>query len=45
LFLVAQLARRWGTRYTTAGKIIWAEQTIPTPAKDSGTASTSILGP
>jgi anti-sigma regulatory factor (Ser/Thr protein kinase) len=29
LFLVAQLARRWGTRYTTAGKIIWAEQTIP----------------
>jgi anti-sigma regulatory factor (Ser/Thr protein kinase) len=34
LFLVAQLARRWGTRYTTAGKIIWAEQTIPAPAKD-----------
>ncbi|MFK4221942.1 SpoIIE family protein phosphatase [Streptomyces sp. NPDC019890] len=25
LFLVAQLARRWGTRYTTEGKIIWAE--------------------
>ncbi|MDX3247025.1 SpoIIE family protein phosphatase [Streptomyces sp. ME18-1-4] len=29
LFLVAQLAHRWGARYTTAGKIIWAEQEIP----------------
>ncbi|GGI96223.1 SpoIIE family protein phosphatase/ATP-binding protein [Streptomyces brasiliensis] len=29
LFLVAQLADRWGTRYTPAGKIIWAEQTLP----------------
>jgi serine phosphatase RsbU (regulator of sigma subunit)/PAS domain-containing protein/anti-sigma regulatory factor (Ser/Thr protein kinase) len=29
LFLVAQLAERWGTRYTTAGKIIWAEQPLP----------------
>ncbi|MFE9453692.1 SpoIIE family protein phosphatase [Streptomyces sp. NPDC006739] len=29
LFLVAQLAERWGTRYTPAGKIIWAEQTLP----------------
>jgi PAS domain-containing protein/anti-sigma regulatory factor (Ser/Thr protein kinase) len=26
LFLVAQLAERWGTRYLPAGKIIWAEQ-------------------
>ncbi|GAA1913381.1 SpoIIE family protein phosphatase [Streptantibioticus ferralitis] len=25
LFLVAQLSRRWGTRYTPDGKIIWAE--------------------
>ncbi|MFI9721831.1 SpoIIE family protein phosphatase [Streptomyces sp. NPDC052396] len=25
LFLVAQLADRWGTRYTAEGKIIWAE--------------------
>jgi serine phosphatase RsbU (regulator of sigma subunit)/anti-sigma regulatory factor (Ser/Thr protein kinase)/PAS domain-containing protein len=25
LFLVAQFAERWGTRYTTTGKIIWAE--------------------
>lgn len=29
LFLVAQLARRWGTRYTHRGKIIWAEQSLP----------------
>ncbi|MEU9942708.1 SpoIIE family protein phosphatase [Streptomyces lavendulae] len=25
LFLVAQLAQAWGTRYTTGGKVIWAE--------------------
>ncbi|MGW2635826.1 SpoIIE family protein phosphatase [Streptomyces sp. NPDC001348] len=29
LFLVAQLAERWGTRYTPTGKIIWAEQAMP----------------
>ncbi|MFC9927681.1 SpoIIE family protein phosphatase [Streptomyces sp. NPDC127190] len=29
LFLVAQLADRWGTRYTPHGKIIWAEQPLP----------------
>jgi serine phosphatase RsbU (regulator of sigma subunit)/PAS domain-containing protein/anti-sigma regulatory factor (Ser/Thr protein kinase) len=29
LFLVAQLAARWGTRYTSAGKVIWAEQPLP----------------
>ncbi|MFI5721424.1 SpoIIE family protein phosphatase [Streptomyces cyaneofuscatus] len=29
LYLVAQLARRWGTRYTHRGKIIWAEQGLP----------------
>ncbi|MFF4394105.1 SpoIIE family protein phosphatase [Streptomyces sp. NPDC001480] len=29
LFLVAQLAERWGTRYTPSGKIIWAEQALP----------------
>ncbi|MFG2551470.1 SpoIIE family protein phosphatase [Streptomyces sp. NPDC048581] len=28
LFLVAQLAHRWGARYTPDGKIIWAEQEI-----------------
>ncbi|MEU6511374.1 SpoIIE family protein phosphatase [Streptomyces sp. NPDC046942] len=29
LFLVAQLALRWGARYTDQGKVIWAEQEIP----------------
>ncbi|MFI9306870.1 SpoIIE family protein phosphatase [Streptomyces triculaminicus] len=28
LFLVAQLAERWGTRYTAEGKVIWAEQPL-----------------
>ena len=28
LFLVAQMSRRWGTRYTDRGKIIWAEQDL-----------------
>lgn len=27
LFLVAQFAERWGTRYTATGKVIWAELT------------------
>ncbi|MES4907021.1 SpoIIE family protein phosphatase [Streptomyces sp. NPDC000395] len=29
LFLVAQFAERWGTRYTTEGKVIWAELALP----------------
>ncbi|MFI1169384.1 SpoIIE family protein phosphatase [Streptomyces sp. NPDC020801] len=29
LFLVAQVAQRWGTRYTSTGKTIWAEQQLP----------------
>ncbi|MBL1083726.1 sodium/proline symporter PutP [Streptomyces actinomycinicus] len=29
LLIVAQLARRWGTRYTKTGKIIWTEQATP----------------
>ncbi|MFF3324554.1 SpoIIE family protein phosphatase [Streptomyces sp. NPDC002889] len=28
LFLVAQLAQRWGTRYTPGGKVIWAEHPL-----------------
>ncbi|MEU4928676.1 SpoIIE family protein phosphatase [Streptomyces yokosukanensis] len=32
LFLVAQIAQRWGTRYTETGKTIWAEQQLPTDA-------------
>ncbi|MET8982450.1 SpoIIE family protein phosphatase [Streptomyces sp. NPDC004539] len=30
LFLVAQIAERWGTRYSSTGKVIWAEQPLPT---------------
>ncbi|WP_165984763.1 SpoIIE family protein phosphatase [Streptomyces sp. YIM 98790] len=29
LFLIAQLTRRWGSRYTATGKAIWAEQPLP----------------
>ncbi|MGW5061234.1 SpoIIE family protein phosphatase [Streptomyces sp. NPDC004096] len=29
LFLVAQVAQRWGTRYTGTGKTVWAEQPLP----------------
>lgn len=28
LFLVAQLSRRWGSRYGQSGKTIWAEQEL-----------------
>ncbi|MEU1409722.1 SpoIIE family protein phosphatase [Streptomyces sp. NPDC005728] len=30
LFLVAQFADRWGTRYTAEGKVIWTEQQLST---------------
>ncbi len=36
LFLVAQFAHRWGTRYTPGGKVIWAEQ----PVHDGASAAT-----
>ncbi|NYV75742.1 SpoIIE family protein phosphatase [Streptomyces sp. UH6] len=29
LFLIAQLADRWGSRYTAGGKTIWTEQSYP----------------
>ncbi len=29
LFIIAQMARHWGTRYTPTGKTIWAEQDVP----------------
>ncbi|WP_173456698.1 SpoIIE family protein phosphatase [Streptomyces sp. NRRL S-31] len=32
LFLVSQLAERWGTRYTPQGKVIWAELAVPAPS-------------
>ncbi|NJQ02903.1 sodium/proline symporter PutP [Streptomyces zingiberis] len=38
LLIVAQLARRWGTRYTTEGKIIWAEQGLPAGDGEGGPA-------
>ncbi len=40
LFLVAQFAQRWGTRYTTHGKVIWAEQVLA-----DGTSAASRLAP
>ncbi|MFI1092639.1 SpoIIE family protein phosphatase [Streptomyces sp. NPDC020917] len=36
LYLVAQFAQRWGTRYTARGKIIWTEQ----PLHDDGITPT-----
>ncbi|MFF1747456.1 SpoIIE family protein phosphatase [Streptomyces mirabilis] len=30
LFLISQFTRRWGTRYTPEGKVIWAEQSLTT---------------
>jgi anti-sigma regulatory factor (Ser/Thr protein kinase) len=29
LFIIAQMAQRWGTRYTATGKTIWVEQDLP----------------
>ncbi|WP_322974019.1 SpoIIE family protein phosphatase [Actinacidiphila oryziradicis] len=29
LFIVAQLAQNWGTRYTPNGKTVWTEQALP----------------
>ncbi|MEY9964052.1 ABC-type multidrug transport system ATPase subunit/anti-sigma regulatory factor (Ser/Thr protein kinase) [Streptacidiphilus sp. MAP12-16] len=34
LFLVAQFAEHWGTRYTPTRKIIWAEQPLPKSAQE-----------
>ncbi|MER7728732.1 SpoIIE family protein phosphatase [Streptomyces sp. NPDC096323] len=33
LFLVAQFAERWGTRYTERGKVIWSEQSLDEPPR------------
>jgi anti-sigma regulatory factor (Ser/Thr protein kinase) len=32
LFIIAQLARNWGVRYSLDGKTVWAEQTLPPAA-------------
>ncbi|MGW0992177.1 ATP-binding SpoIIE family protein phosphatase [Streptomyces sp. NPDC002523] len=34
IFIVAQLAERWGTRFTSTGKIVWAEQPAPSAPAD-----------
>ncbi|MET9462390.1 SpoIIE family protein phosphatase [Streptomyces canus] len=34
LFLVAQMAEHWGTRHNREGKVIWAEQLIPSAGAD-----------
>jgi serine phosphatase RsbU (regulator of sigma subunit)/PAS domain-containing protein/anti-sigma regulatory factor (Ser/Thr protein kinase) len=39
LFLVAQMADRWGTRYTPEGKVIWSEQPLPEGYHGAGTGS------
>ncbi|WP_148588196.1 SpoIIE family protein phosphatase [Streptomyces sp. WAC01526] len=36
LFLVAQLAQAWGTRYTANGKVIWAECALEAPGGKPG---------
>ncbi|MFJ7263164.1 SpoIIE family protein phosphatase [Streptomyces globosus] len=38
LFLVAQFADRWGTRYTERGKVIWAELPLTAAAEPPGPA-------
>ncbi|MFE7392564.1 SpoIIE family protein phosphatase [Streptomyces sp. NPDC057582] len=36
LFLVAQLAQRWGTRYGACGKVIWTEQSLHDAVAEPG---------
>ncbi|MGW4821965.1 SpoIIE family protein phosphatase [Streptomyces sp. NPDC004227] len=36
LFLVAQFAQRWGTRYGARGKVIWTEQSLHDTAAEPG---------
>lgn len=38
LFLIAQFAQCWGTRYTDHGKVIWAEQSLRDGAAEPGHA-------
>ncbi|GHB78990.1 hypothetical protein GCM10010377_81310 [Streptomyces viridiviolaceus] len=38
LLLVAQLARRWGTRHSPTGKTVWAEQSLGELSGDIATA-------
>ncbi|NSC24389.1 SpoIIE family protein phosphatase [Streptomyces albus subsp. chlorinus] len=43
LFLVAQLAERWGTRYTTHGKVMWTEQNLHNGASPQDEDEESLL--
>ncbi|MGP3986810.1 SpoIIE family protein phosphatase [Streptomyces sp. 3N207] len=43
LFLVAQLAERWGTRYTPHGKVMWTEQVLYHEATGGGGHVGSLL--
>ncbi|PPS66972.1 MULTISPECIES: ATP-binding SpoIIE family protein phosphatase, partial [Streptomyces] len=43
LFLVAQFARRWGTRYLVRGKVIWTEQSTRSPAAEPEEMSADAL--
>ncbi|UKY49292.1 SpoIIE family protein phosphatase [Streptomyces inhibens] len=43
LFLIAQYAQRWGTRYTPQGKIIWAELPLRAAAGDGPASDLSAL--
>ncbi|MFF4562245.1 SpoIIE family protein phosphatase [Streptomyces sp. NPDC001435] len=42
LFLVAQFAQRWGTRYNRGGKVIWAEQVLHDGASATAAAYTPV---
>ncbi|MEU9111718.1 SpoIIE family protein phosphatase [Streptomyces sp. NPDC048483] len=42
LFLVAHLTQAWGTRYTTDGKVIWAECALEVPGTKPGTVESSF---
>ncbi|MFM9369989.1 SpoIIE family protein phosphatase [Streptomyces sp. Da 82-17] len=43
LFLVARFAQRWGTRYTSRGKVIWTEQSLHNASPHTGTDSEEAL--
>ncbi|MEJ8640041.1 SpoIIE family protein phosphatase [Streptomyces sp. MS2.AVA.5] len=43
LFLIAQYAERWGTRYPAHGKIIWTEQALHDEAKEPDTDPDTLL--
>ncbi|UNZ16937.1 SpoIIE family protein phosphatase [Streptomyces sp. 891-h] len=43
LFLVAQLAERWGTRYTPHGKVMWTEQNLHPEGNSAEQDTDSLL--